>query len=55
MIEADPDLYYHPAYIGHAGWIAIRTDVAGTDWDHIADRVLTSWRLVAPKKLAELI
>ena len=55
LIEADPDLYYHPAYIGHAGWIAIRTDVAGTDWDHIADRVLTSWRLVAPKKLAELI
>ena len=55
LIEADSELYYRPAYIGHAGWIAIRTDVAATDWEHIADRVAVSWRLVAPKKLAEMI
>jgi hypothetical protein len=51
LIEADPALYYIPAYIGASGWIAIRTDVPETDWDHIADRVAASWRTVAPAKL----
>lgn len=51
LIEADPILYYRPAYIGASGWIAIRTDVTETDWDHIADRVAASWRNVAPAKL----
>ena len=53
LIEADPDLYYRPPYIGHSGWIGICTDQPQTDWDHIADRIETSWRLVAPKKLLE--
>lgn len=51
LIEIDPELYYSPAYIGPSGWIAIRTDVPQTDWDHIADRIAQSWRLVAPAKL----
>lgn len=51
LIDRDPELYYRPAYIGASGWIAIRTDVTHTDWDHIADRVATSWRLVAPARL----
>jgi phosphoribosylglycinamide formyltransferase-1/phosphoribosylamine--glycine ligase/phosphoribosylglycinamide formyltransferase/phosphoribosylformylglycinamidine cyclo-ligase len=53
LIEADPDLHYRPAYIGHKGWLGIRTDQPESDWDHIADRIETSWRLVAPKKLLE--
>lgn len=53
LIERDPELYYKPAYIGPAGWIAIRTDTGHTDWAHIADRVATSWRLVAPRKRFE--
>jgi hypothetical protein len=55
LIEADPDLYYSPPYIGHSGWIAIRTDVDATDWGHIVDRIETSWRHVAPRKLLDLI
>lgn len=51
LIEADPDLYYRPAYIGPAGWVAIRVGAPDTDWDHVADRVAASWRLVAPRKL----
>lgn len=53
LIEADPNLYYRPAYIGHSGWIAIRTDMGDTDWAHIADRVAASWQLVAPARLKE--
>ena len=53
LIELDPELYYRPAYIGHSGWIAIRTDLGETDWDHIADRVAASWALAAPRRLRE--
>ncbi len=51
LIEVDPDLHYRPPYLGHAGWLGIRTDQPQSDWDHIADRIETSWRLVAPRKL----
>jgi len=51
LIEIDPDLYYKPPYIGPAGWIGIRLDVAATDWAHVADRIAVSWRMVAPRRL----
>jgi phosphoribosylglycinamide formyltransferase-1/phosphoribosylamine--glycine ligase/phosphoribosylglycinamide formyltransferase/phosphoribosylformylglycinamidine cyclo-ligase len=53
LIEADPELYYRPAYLGPFGWVAIRTDLPDTDWDHIADRIAMSWDLIAPPKLKE--
>ena len=53
LIGIDPDLYFRPAYMAHAGWIAIRTDLGDTDWAHIADRVTMSWRMVAPRRLLE--
>ena len=53
LIAADPALYYKPAYLGPTGWIAIRTNAEGSDWDHIGDRVAQSWELVAPRGLLE--
>ena len=55
LIELDPDLYYKPPYMGPSGWIAIRLDLGDVDWDHIADRILKSWRLVAPRRLADVL
>ncbi|QJU58587.1 MmcQ/YjbR family DNA-binding protein [Sphingomonas sp. AP4-R1] len=55
LIEADPDLHYRPAYIGHSGWIAIRTDHSRSDWDQLAAQVVASWRLAAPAKLREMV
>ena len=54
LIEAEPDLYYKPPYLGSSGWIAIRTDAPGSDWDHIGDRVAQSWEMVAPQRLLEM-
>ena len=54
LIELDPDLYYRPPYMGPSGWIAIRLDLGDVDWDHVADRILKSWRLVAPRRLADV-
>ncbi|MGP1283744.1 MAG: phosphoribosylglycinamide formyltransferase [Parasphingopyxis sp.] len=54
LIEAEPDLYYRPAYYGPSGWIAIRLDSGAVDWDHIAGWLRKSWSFVAPKKLQPL-
>lgn len=55
LIDRDPDLYYRPAYLGPSGWIGIRLDRGGNDWDHIADWLRKSWRLSAPKRLTKLM
>ncbi len=54
LIEAEPDIYYRPAYYGASGWIAIRLDRPQVDWDHIADWLAKSWAQVAPKRLTRL-
>lgn len=53
LVEADPALYYVPPYLGPSGWVAMRVGAPDTDWDRIADRVATSWELVAPRRLLE--
>jgi phosphoribosylglycinamide formyltransferase-1 len=55
LIEADPDIYYRPAYYGASGWIAIRLDRPGVDWDHIRGWLEKSWRAVAPKRLTKMM
>lgn len=55
LIEAEPDLYYRPAYYGPSGWIAMRLDRPGTDWDHVTDWLRRSWRRAAPKRLTKLM
>ncbi len=52
LIEANPNVYARPAYLGSAGWVAI--DLAGDpDWALIEDRIATSWELAAPASLLE--
>lgn len=53
LIEADPDLYSWPAYIGPSGWIAINLAPDDTDWAHVEDRIARSWELAAPRRLLE--
>ena len=54
LIEADPETYYRPPYLGPSGWVAIRLDAEEVDWDRVADRLAYSWELVAPKRLLEM-
>ncbi|GAO38574.1 putative phosphoribosylglycinamide formyltransferase [Sphingomonas changbaiensis NBRC 104936] len=51
LIDQDPDVYYRPAYFGPSGWVGVRLDTPDTDWDHVANRIELSWKLVAPRKL----
>jgi phosphoribosylglycinamide formyltransferase-1 len=54
LIDAEPDIYFRPAYYGPSDWVGIRLDRRGVDWEHVAERLTTSWRFVAPNKLAAL-
>lgn len=54
LIEQDEDRFYRPAYFGD-GWIGIRLDLGGTDWDSIGEWLARSWQSVAPKRLTRLM
>jgi phosphoribosylglycinamide formyltransferase-1 len=55
LIEAEPELYFRPAYYGPSDWIGIKVDRPRTDWDHVADWLRRSWLAVAPPRLTKLI
>ncbi|HEX4179681.1 MAG TPA: MmcQ/YjbR family DNA-binding protein [Caulobacteraceae bacterium] len=50
LLEADPDLYSWPAYLGPSGWIAMDLEPADTDWTHVAARVRASYDLAKPAR-----
>lgn len=52
LIEADPDTYSRPAYLGTAGWVSVHIG-DGADWALVDDRVARSWELAAPPRLLE--
>ncbi len=55
LIDAEPDVYYRPAYYGAGGWIAMKLDRPGVDWDHVSEWLARSWRAVAPRKLTKML
>jgi hypothetical protein len=54
MIRTEPDRYFAPPYVGPKGWVGVRLD-RSPDWDAVEDLVHTSYRLVAPKRLATAV
>lgn len=55
LIEADPGIYFRPAYYGASDWIGIRLDRPSVDWDHVAGWLERSWKAVAPPRLSKLM
>jgi hypothetical protein len=51
LIDADPERFFVPPYVGHRGWLGVRLDVP-IDWDEIAHLVTDAYRVVAPRHLA---
>ena len=52
LVEAEPERFFRPPYVGPSGWIGIRLDGA-VDWSEITDFLADGYRLASPKKLAE--
>lgn len=50
LVEAAPERFFVPPYVGHKGWIGVRLDGA-VDWEEIADLIGDSYRMTAPARL----
>ena len=53
LVEAEPGLFYRPAYLAAAGWLGMRLDLGDTDWERVADRVERSWDVAATARQCE--
>ena len=50
LVEADPERFFRPHYVGHRGWLGVRLD-RGLDWDELAGIAEDAYAEVAPPKL----
>jgi hypothetical protein len=52
LVEADPERFFVPPYVGHRGWLGVRLD-RGLDWDELTGIVEDAFAEVAPRTLVE--
>lgn len=50
LVDADPERFFIPPYVGHRGWLGVRLD-RGLHWDEVAGIAEDAYAEVAPKKL----
>jgi hypothetical protein len=50
LVNADPERFFVPPYVGHRGWLGVRLDRA-LDWDEVAGIAEDAYAEVAPAKL----
>jgi hypothetical protein len=50
LVEADPERFFVPPYVGHRGWLGVRLD-RGLDCDELAGIAEDAYAEVAPPKL----
>ena len=55
LMQADPETFFVPAYVGARGWVGMRLDLDAVDWDTANELLQRAYREVAPRKLAALI
>ncbi|NKZ07624.1 MmcQ/YjbR family DNA-binding protein [Actinomadura latina] len=54
LVAENPEAFFVPKYVGSKGWVGARLDV-DHDWDEMAELIEDSYRLIAPKRLANLL
>lgn len=54
LVEADPERFFVPPYVGHRGWLGVRLD-RGLDWDELAGICEDAFAEVAPPKLLHTV
>ena len=52
LVEADPERFFRPPYVGRRGWLGVRLD-RGIDWDELVGIAEDAYAEVAPPKLVE--
>ena len=52
LVEADPERFFVPQYVGHRGWLGLRLD-RDIHWDELTGIAEDAYADVAPAKLVE--
>jgi hypothetical protein len=52
-VAADPERYFMPPYVAQHGYVGIHLDTGDVDWDEVAELLVESYRLSAPKTLVK--
>ncbi len=52
IVNAEPERFFVPPYVGVHGWIGVWLDVE-PDWDLVAGLIEDSYRMTAPKRLVK--
>lgn len=52
LVEANPDIYFIPAYVEHLGWIGLRLDREATPME-VTGVIEDAYLVRAPKKLIQ--
>ena len=52
LVDAAPDRFFVPPYVGHRGWLGVRLD-RELDWDELAGIAEDAFAEVAPARLVE--
>jgi hypothetical protein len=50
LVDADPDRFFVPPYVGHRGWLGFRLD-RPFEWDELAGIAEDAYAEVAPRSL----
>jgi hypothetical protein len=54
MIDAAPDRFFSPPYVGPSGWVGVWLE-GNCDWNELRDLLRDGYRMTAPKKLLALV
>lgn len=54
LVEANPDIYFRPAYVGHLGWVGVRLD-RKAQWHELVGVIQEAYLTRAPRKLIALL
>jgi hypothetical protein len=52
LVEADPERFFRPPYVGPRGWLGVRLD-RDLDWNELTGIAEDAYAEVAPPKLVE--
>jgi hypothetical protein len=50
LVDAEPERFFVPPYVGHRGWLGVRLD-RGLHWDELAGIAEDAYITIAPKSL----
>lgn len=50
LVEAAPEIFFVPPYVGPSGWVGLLLDEKGVDWSVVRDVLEDGWRMVVSQR-----